>query len=91
MIIKHKNLIGLPVETKKGQEIGSVVGFELETDSHEIIRYQIKKSGLLTGIMNKHLLVHKNQILKITPEKMIVEEALVKEEETAESTAPVSG
>ncbi|MDZ7798845.1 MAG: PRC-barrel domain-containing protein [Patescibacteria group bacterium] len=91
MIIKHNDLIGLPVETKKGQKVGSVSGFELEANSHEIIRYQIKKPGLLPGIMNKHLLVHKNQVLQITPEKMIVEEALVKEKERAESTAAVSG
>ena len=91
MIVKNNQLIGLLVETRSGELLGRVSGFELDSQSHEIIRYQVKKSGIWPVLLSKYLLIHKNQVVSLTAEKMIVEDALVKDKKIAESTMPASG
>lgn len=92
MILSHKNLIGLPVETKSGQALGLISNFDLEVDEQRIIRYYVKSSRMITGLLKKQLIVSASQVISITSEKMVVDDNLSKETKTAEENiAPASG
>jgi len=90
MLISHDEIIGLPVETKSGQRLGKVSGFVLDNESQKIIHYLVKKTGLLAGITKKDLLVHYEQVILITKEKMVVDDNVVKDREGVQESVPAS-
>jgi sporulation protein YlmC with PRC-barrel domain len=91
MILSHKNIIGLPVETKSGETLGTISHFDLEVDEQKIIRYYIKSSRMITGLLKKQLIVSASQVVSLTSEKMIVDDNLSKEIKMAEeSIAPAA-
>jgi len=73
MTLENQDLINLPVYTKSGQNLGRVDHFEIDQSSHTILRYYIK-SGLLKGLWQEQLIVHRSQVISINKEKMIVED-----------------
>lgn len=76
MNITAKNILGLRVETKNGNNLGKITNFELDTESHDVRSYSVE-SGFLE---KKKLLVSRNQVVSINNKKMIVEDSVVKEE-----------
>lgn len=79
-----KNLIGLPVFTQSGINIGKIHEIEAETESQTILKYQVKKS-----LFEKPLLISREQVISINQKSMVVEDAVVKEQEIeAEEKAP---
>ncbi|MFH1367473.1 MAG: PRC-barrel domain-containing protein [Patescibacteria group bacterium] len=84
-------MIGLPVETKSGQRLGSVSHFDLEVDEQRVIRYYVKSSRMITGLLRQELMVGVDQVVSITKEKMIVEDNLSRETKISEEkVAPAS-
>ncbi|MFA6027378.1 MAG: hypothetical protein WC752_00425 [Patescibacteria group bacterium] len=81
MKLSHKQLISLPVYTQSDQHLGKVAGFEFNTDSHIIIKYVISQSSLVKEWLNlgSELEIASAQVISITAEKMIVEDAVTKE------------
>ena len=83
MLISSKNLIGLQVFTKMGQELGKVSGFDLDIDAHVITKYYVKKHSILAELLGeKDLLINQNQVVSITKEKMIVEDSVIEAKAT---------
>lgn len=78
MLINHKKLIGLVVETQSGERLGEIAGFVLETEAQTIYQYQVRPGGL-SGIFAKELLVHRQQVISISEEKMVVDDLVYKE------------
>lgn len=76
MIIDDRHLLGLPVETERGTHLGRVVGVRVQTDSHRVEQYEVRRSGVKGAVM-PHLLISWTQVKAITAEKMIVEDAAV--------------
>jgi sporulation protein YlmC with PRC-barrel domain len=100
MIINHKNLIGLPVETKNGLLLGKIKSFEIDSDTQTVLRYVVKSRSLISKLLSeevREIIVGRNQVISLDEEKMIVHDTLVKELggsgvlRGAEKSAPVLG
>ncbi|MFH1236625.1 MAG: PRC-barrel domain-containing protein [Parcubacteria group bacterium] len=76
MTLSERELFSLPVETRSGVPIGSVVGIELDTATHRIIHYRVERGAL---VFKKIMLIAPIQVLSLTNEKMVVEDTMVKE------------
>lgn len=81
MLLKHEQLIGLPVETVSGQLLGKIHGFVIQLETQAIFQYQIKPIGL-TGFFAKDLLINHNQVVSINKEKMLVDDLVYKQIES---------
>ncbi len=82
MTISHKNLIGLPVETKSGLLLGKVRGFEIESESQNILRYIVKSRNLIGKLLTEEvseIIINRNQVVSLDEKKMLVDDASVKE------------
>lgn len=73
MLIDSKDLINLPVVTQSNQPLGKVAGLVLDADSQSIYQYRVKPSGL-GGFFSHELLIHRDQVVAVTADKMIVED-----------------
>ena len=73
-------LRNVPVFTEGGIEVGRLAGFTLDSISHEIIQYVIKKARMLHMIPAKELLVHRHQVVSLSEEKMVIKDAAITEQ-----------
>ncbi len=78
MLIQHKQLIGLDVETHSGELLGKLVGFVINTDTQEIEHYEVRPS-LVKQFLGEMLLINRKQVREIKKNKIIVEDGVVKE------------
>lgn len=73
MTISTKQLIGLPVVTKSGLKLGRIVNCLVDIDSQSILQYTVKE-GLVAG--RKTLLINRGQVISISSDKMVVDDAV---------------
>lgn len=78
MLIQHKQLIGLDVETQSGDVLGKIAGFLVNIDTHEIEQYEVSPS-LVKQFLGEVLLINRKQVKEIKKDKIIVEDGVVKE------------
>jgi sporulation protein YlmC with PRC-barrel domain len=86
MIIDCKKLIGLPVETKSGLLLGKIKNFEIDSETQTVRQYIVKSRSLMKKLLSEEvseLVVGRSQVISIEEEKMIVEDSVVGETETA--------
>ena len=77
MLISNENLHDLPVYTKSDQHLGQVHGFEIDTDTQNILQYHVRSSNIIKNIIQQQeLIVHRSQVIEITKEKMVVDDNL---------------
>ncbi len=76
MIIFGKQLIGLTARTQSGIVLGRVKDFEVSAETGEIVRYVISSSQIIKKILTPDLIINKNQVIEITGQALIVEDAL---------------
>jgi sporulation protein YlmC with PRC-barrel domain len=79
MQLNEKELLGLLVETKSGQSLGNISGFEIETDTQQIIKYFVKTNSFIKNFLVPELIVDYRQVISITKEKMVVDDNVKKE------------
>lgn len=89
MSLRHKEILNLPVETKAGQALGLVCDFEYDPDFNKIISFYVKKSNLVSSLINQPLIISAEQVISITKEKMVVEDTVIKEKSPAHEPASV--
>lgn len=77
MRISYKKLKKLPVETTSGEVLGHVDDVVVDVDTHEVAQYEVKASIL----SSKRYLIARQQVISITSEKMVVDDAVVGEKE----------
>lgn len=77
MALSHKQLLGLGVETCSGASLGKVLGFTIDSLSQKILTYEVGE-GLVVVKIN--YVIHRHQVLSLSEEKMVVDDAVVKEE-----------
>lgn len=87
MLIKHKQLIGLLVETQSGEKLGRVDGFNLEVDSHLVYQYLVKPAGL-SKIFSHELIINRAQVISLSEEKMVVDDLVYKKLAEASTALP---
>lgn len=74
MLVDWSKLKKLPVSTSSGLYLGQVNGFEMDADSHIIRAYFVRKN-----ILEPILSISREQVISITTEKLIVEDAFIRE------------
>ena len=78
MLISQKQLKKIIVETQSGQFLGMITDFELDPDTGIIEKYFVKNKSSISGLFENQLMISKNQIISFSQEKMVVEDALLK-------------
>ena len=89
MNLNHQQLINLPVYTQSDDYLGRVSGFDFNTDSHTISKYYIKQSSFVKNLLGSlnhtyDLVIASAQVVEINEEKMIVENNIAKDLESAQ-------
>ncbi|MFH1047440.1 MAG: PRC-barrel domain-containing protein [Patescibacteria group bacterium] len=90
MRYRDSQLHGVPVFTQSGSEIGRLVGFIVDAETHEVIQYVVKKSGALEILLPKELLVNRAQVVSLSEERLVVADAAVTERSAEEARGTVS-
>lgn len=68
----------LPVRTESGKSLGLVVDVLIETDTQSVVAYHVKPSRLLPDVLVAPLVIHRTQVIHITEESVIVDDATLK-------------
>jgi len=81
MRLNHKQIFNLPVYTSRGDFLGKVVDFQLQTETHCLVKYFVAQSKLVRDLlkMGETLEIAAHQVISITNKKMIVEDNVMKE------------
>lgn len=67
----HFSLIGISVRTEDGRRLGKVEGYVVDTSRFEIQQLSVKQ-GILKGLTDTDLLIHRSQIIEINDTTIIV-------------------
>ncbi|OGY45886.1 MAG: hypothetical protein A2744_00865 [Candidatus Buchananbacteria bacterium RIFCSPHIGHO2_01_FULL_44_11] len=78
MQFSSTDLINLPVYTQSGQNLGRIVSFDFDIESHLVVNYHVS-TGLIKGLWHQHLLVHRSQVVSISKDRMLVEDNVSKD------------
>jgi sporulation protein YlmC with PRC-barrel domain len=76
-------LQGTPVWTRLGEHVGRVHDLEFDIDTGKLIALHVHYGHWVPLAGTKTLIVAWTQIVEITPEKVVVEDATIKERKTA--------
>lgn len=87
MRITSRQLLGLPVYTQSDYFLGHVIGFELDTDHHVILRYLVAKNKVVSDLLKSvvgsdPLTIAATQVVAILEDKMVVYDAAVADEDS---------
>lgn len=74
-------VIGLTVETTGGMVLGKVCDVVLSIEDQTIIQYLVKPSGPLEKLISEPKLINRNQVIRISGEKMVVDDLIVGEKQ----------
>ncbi len=82
MLINTDQLFHIPVETADGHNLGHVVCLEIDIESQSIMQYQVRPTGIVASVLrNVDLLIHRNQVVSLTKDKMIVDSTVLRDKE----------
>jgi sporulation protein YlmC with PRC-barrel domain len=77
MRINSRRLIGLPVLTKSGQDLGKVGSVDIDTENGRLATIRVKTRGLVQGLLDQELLVDWSQVVSINEDTVVVGDASV--------------
>src|SRR3972149_11872035 len=77
MVLNNKEFIGLKIFTKSGQLLGRVVKFYISEKDQRVVSYDVCQHALKGVWHAPEHHIHGAQVIEITSEKMIVEDAVV--------------
>ncbi len=81
MRLNQKQLNNLPVYTESEDHLGDIINFELDTQTQQIINFHVGSSSFLKQLLKEEgLIIGINNIVSLSEEKMIVKDAVIKEE-----------
>lgn len=73
--IPSQELLHLPVYTKMGMHIGSILDVELDEAEFRVEHFLVQPKGM-AGMFKKPLLIHRTAVVELTKDRLIVEDAL---------------
>ena len=79
----------LPVRTVSGKNLGSVVDLEIDPSTHGVVAYHVKPNRLVPDMVSSALIIHTSQVVEITAEGMIVDDASLGAPQTAPQASPL--
>ncbi|MBI5037499.1 MAG: PRC-barrel domain-containing protein [Candidatus Kerfeldbacteria bacterium] len=85
-----KQLRDLPVYTKSGTHLGTVVDVQLDMNAHQVQHYVVRRTDLLGSLLdNTELLVAPSQVISVTKKKMVVDDTTTPVRAATEASAPI--
>ncbi len=87
MSLTQKQLIGLPVYTQSGEHLGKIADFVFDQETQAIKQYSVRSRDLIGELLQRELLINREQVIQITEEKMTVEDAILAETELKKQPA----
>jgi sporulation protein YlmC with PRC-barrel domain len=78
MLRDFDEIMDLPVHTQSGEHLGKTNGVVIEIETQTIYQYKIKPSGI-SHLFSKELLIHRDQVVSIQKDKIIVQDGLYSE------------
>lgn len=71
----NQKIVGLPVYTQSEILLGTVVNFEADVSTSQIIKYFVKSKNPIKNLFQGQLEIAANQVISIDDKKMIVEDS----------------
>lgn len=87
-MISNISPLRLPVRTESGQPLGSVVDVSIDSETQAVRHYHVKPNRLVPDMVWSPLLVHRDQVVSITSQGMVVDDAVMRNKKTV--TAPLA-
>lgn len=84
---KPLSILHLPVRTRSGKSLGQVVNVEIDPRTHGVTKYHVKPSRLVPDLVSSPLLIHPDQVVQITAEAMVVDDAVHRQAGAPEPSA----
>ena len=81
----HFSLVGLPVMDDKRHRLGKVEDYSLDSDSFVIQQLHVRR-GILQGLSETSVLIHRSQIVEINDKHIIVKSTAKKVEPVIQNT-----
>lgn len=78
----------LSVRTESGQALGTVVDVTIDPDTQSVIAYHVKPNRLVPDMVWSPLLIHRSQVIEITSDTMVVDDAASRATKQAPATQP---
>lgn len=78
-------LVGLKVETKTGTKLGKITDLIITSDAL-IIQQLIVKRPAMKAFLDPELTIHRNEIIEVNDEKVVVKDEMAKDKNTAPAT-----
>ena len=72
--LNSKQLKNLPVMTKSGRLIGRIKDWEIDSASQTLTQYHVQSLTLLSGLYKSKLIIHRNQVIDLNTERLLVED-----------------
>lgn len=72
--------------TRGGQSLGKLASLDLDADTGHLVAIHVS-SGIVKGLLNDELVIAWNQVMEITPEKIIVSDTAIPVGSSAVATA----
>lgn len=79
MQLTAKQLKNLPVYTKSQEFVGKIKEIEIDSNTHSVRRYLVKSTQVVKILAGEELLISPGQVVCLDEQKMIVEDALIKD------------
>lgn len=78
-LLTNRDLDHLPVVTESGDEIGTLVSWDIETETQSIVRYHVKPAGIARLLSSATLLIVASAVIRLTGEKLVVRDTTSRE------------
>jgi len=66
----------LSVRTESGHVLGSVVDISIDLETQAVLVYHVKPSRLVPDMVISPLLIHRDQVVSITTEGLVVDDSV---------------
>lgn len=78
MDLHEKQLIGLQVRTKSGENLGRVYDFIFDSDTGILKKYLVCNSFIAKNILGNELIIDKEMIIEINEKEIVVDDLAIK-------------
>lgn len=72
---------GLAVVTESGVDVGSVLGFVLDTERGCIVQVEVRPAGFVRGLVAHELLIEWSSVISWNEKQLVIQDAAVPEKE----------
>jgi sporulation protein YlmC with PRC-barrel domain len=87
---KQLSPLRLPVRTRSGQGLGTVVNIDIDPDSQSVTAYHVKPNRLVPDVVWSPLIIRASQVISITEQGLVVDDANLRQTNRTASPQPTN-